>query len=88
MKTFGTPDSFVKLKVVPGTRQPKQPYHSQQLIVTSVFLSSLSPSWTEEVNNGHTHRHAHYIVLDTPTQVLEYLCISGIYNCDPLTSIG
>ena len=53
MKTFGTPDPFIKMKIIPGNRQPKQPYHSQQLTVTSVFPSSVSPSWTEVVSIGH-----------------------------------
>lgn len=50
MKTFGTPDPFIKMKVLPGARQPKLPHHAQQLVTTPVFLGSISPAWREEVS--------------------------------------
>ena len=49
VKTFGSPDPFLKIKVVPGPRLPKLPYHAHQLVVTPVVFGSTSPSWSDEV---------------------------------------
>lgn len=48
VKTFGSPDPFIKIKITPGRNYPRLNHHNQLPIVTRIINNTVSPSWDEE----------------------------------------